>query len=382
MPPLRTIVAIVDAELEYARGVLYGLYEYVNSLPGWYAEHLSPRELTPERQLSRGVAGLVVQSLDERTAQWVRAQSVPIVNVGDPVGDGLAPCVLPNHQEVGQAAAEHFLERGFRRLGFFGPTGKKSYAQERLSGFARAAEAAGLTVDVFPDGEIPLHDRKGIHRWLKQMGMPAGVLASDDFIAWHFLRRVQSVGLKVPEDVAIVGVDNTRLLCETAKPRLSSVIIPCERIGYEAAALLAKMIGGAAAPRGPLMLKPLGVFVRESSDTFASEDPVVARAIRLMQQKTNLSATVGDLLRELKVSRRKLEYRFQASLGRSPGQIMRLMQMTRAKQMLRTSPLPLTTIAVHCGFASARHFARSFRQQTGLTPSRYREQSYSPIVAG
>jgi len=148
------------------------------------------------------------------------------------------------------------------------------------------------------------------------------------------------------------------------------------RIGYEAATLLARMLqGGKVARDYHIPRRPLGVFVRQSTDTFAADDPLVARAIRAMQQRAHVPTTVADLLHELKVSRRKLEYHFQDVLGKSPGQIIRFLQNSRAKQMLHTSPLPLATIAVACGFTSVHHFNRAFRNDVGLTPAQYRAQA-------
>jgi len=216
-----------------------------------------------------------------------------------------------------------------------------------------------------------------VRGWLQAMGSPAGVLASDDSVASTLLHSCLDLGIKIPEDLALVGVDNSRLICETSQPSLSSVIVPAERIGYEAASLLDRMMNGFPPPTEAILLRAPGVFVRESSDTFAAEDPLVAKAIKLMQHKSHTSTPVADILPALRVSRRKLEYHFKAALGQSPGQVIRFLQLARAKQMMHTSHLPMATIAVHCGFTSARHLARAFRALEGVTPSQYRAKGSS-----
>lgn len=374
MSPSRTIVAIVNPEWEYARGVIYGVSEYANTVADWELQILRIRELPADPVLPKEAQGVIVQVLDARLAELATRPRVPVVNVGEPLASFPLPCIGPDHRAIGQAAAEHFLERGFRHLGYVG-TMDRHHSIERRIGFVRTAEASGTVVDVYE--AAPQEDFRfssPMRRWLAEIPKPAAIMCSDDGAALHFANFVAQMGIKVPEEVAIVGADNDRLICETRRPQLSSVMVPCERIGFEAAALLSKLMDGAAAPSHLLALPPLGVCVRESSDTFAIQDALVARAVKLMRQKAHSPTTIAALLRELQVSRRRLEYHFQAALGRSPGQIMRLMQLAQAKQMLRTTALPFKTIAVHCGFNSVRHFTRSFRQHTGLTPSRYRAQ--------
>jgi len=178
----------------------------------------------------------------------------------------------------------------------------------------------------------------------------------------------------VPEDVAVVGVDNDDLLCELARPSLSSVIVPAERVGYEAAALLDRLLAGNKPPRDPLLIPPPGVVSRKSSDVLAIDDPVVAQAVRFLRDSAHLPLRVSDVLRAVPVSRRALERRFQAVLGRGLAKEIRRLHVNQAKQLLANSELPMQTIAERCGFSSQYHFSRTFRKAVGTTPTAYRAE--------
>lgn len=358
-----------SAEWSYGRGVLYGILHYAWRETNWQVGLLEPRTADA---LPAQIAGLIVhRPVDMSLAKQAGERKIPMVWVGDTPETADRPTVQSDHQAIGRLAARHLLERGFRRLGYFGID--DWYATQRYLGFVAEAKSKGASVLPLwlQPGKCRENERR-IAEWARALQPPAGVMAAHDGLAGNVLDICRCAGLKIPEDVAVIGVDNDRIVCETYRPTITSVVVASRQIGRQAAALLSRLIDGRPYSRQHIALPPLGIFPRESTATFVSDDPLVAKAVKLMQQDFDKRMPVSELSAVLATSRRKLESHFQAALGRAPAQVHRHLRIERARHMLQTTALPLRTIALDCGFKSRFHFARVFRQETGVTPSRYR----------
>lgn len=363
----------LSAEWSYGHGVLYGVIHYAKHETNWRLQYLPP--LTAGDKLPADARGLIIHQLDKSAlAGQAMERKIPVVGVGDmPEAAGFA-AVQSDHQAIGRIGAQHLLERGFRRLGFVGT--EQWYSRQRYTGFEAAAKAAGASVSVYWTKEVGSEkerEREGeeVEQWVARLTAPVGLMGCHDGYAAGLVNMCRHVGYLVPDDAAVLGVDNERLTCETDQPTITSIVVASRQIGREAAAMLARLMEGRAEAQH-MELAPLGVFAREATQTFASDEPVVAKAVRLMQHDLTKPVSIGPLVREMGVSRRHLEYRFRAALGRTPGQVLRYLRIERSKLLLRTTTLPLTTIASDCGFRSRFHFARAFRREVGASPSRYR----------
>jgi LacI family transcriptional regulator len=178
--------------------------------------------------------------------------------------------------------------------------------------------------------------------------------------------------LAVPDEVAVLGVDNDELLCDLADPPLSSVIPDVRRTGYEAAALLDRMMRGAKiAPEGRLFA-PLGVATRQSTDVVAVADRHISAAVRYIRSHACSGITVADVLKQVPMSRRVLEARFQKLLGRSPHTQILAVKLDRVKQLLADTDLSLAAIAERSGFKHVEYLSVAFKRQMGLTASEFR----------
>jgi LacI family transcriptional regulator len=218
---------------------------------------------------------------------------------------------------------------------------------------------------------------RAVARWLTLLHKPVGVLAPNDVWAYQLLEVCRQKALRVPDDVALVGVDNDDLLCGLARPPLTSVATPAERVGYEAAALLDRLMAspGRADGAPPLPpLPPLGVVARQSTDVLMVDDPAVAAAVRFIRERACTPIGVEDLLRAVPLPRRTLERRFRAALGRGPGEEIRRTRVERARYLLGASRSSMGEVARAAGFADAKHFCVAFRRHTGQSPSSYRRE--------
>jgi LacI family transcriptional regulator len=213
-------------------------------------------------------------------------------------------------------------------------------------------------------------------RWLLSLPRPVGVMASYDIRARHVLDACRRVGLAVPDQVAVIGVDNDEFLCNLSDPPITSVAPDTRRTGYEAAALLDRLMSAREKQRGQaVFVQPLGVVTRRSTDAFALGDPDVSAAVRFIREHAYHGITVKDVLAEVPVSRRVLEGRFRKLLGRTPHDEIARIRLERVRQLLRETRLSMDEIARRSGFRNGEYLATAFRREIGTSPNEYRNSA-------
>jgi LacI family transcriptional regulator len=220
-----------------------------------------------------------------------------------------------------------------------------------------------------------LHKR--FQDWVRSLPKPAAVFTCNDLWGLQLAETCRQLGYGVPEDVAILGVQDDDLLCELARPPLSSIAIPAERIGFEAAAMLDRLLARPRLRPPPLLFPPLGVVNRQSTDILAVSDPQVATAVRFIQERAHQPLLVEDVLQAVSISRRALERRFRQALHRTLGEEIRRAHLERARELLARTSLAMSAVAQRSGFTDGKHLATVFRQETGVTPTAYRAQLQS-----
>jgi LacI family transcriptional regulator len=209
-------------------------------------------------------------------------------------------------------------------------------------------------------------------RWLSQLPKPLGLMACNDVRARHVLEACRTLGLRVPHDVAVIGVDNDSVICDLTDPSLSSIDQSARRIGYAAAEMLDRLMQGADAPTQRLVVPPIGVVARRSTDTLAVEDPAVARVIRTIRERAFGPLAIADLVAESGLSRWQVEERFRHLVGRSIRDDILEVRLAEARRLVTTTDLPLKTIAPRAGFRSIAYMTTVFRRHFGTTPAALR----------
>jgi LacI family transcriptional regulator len=292
----------------------------------------------------------------------------------------MVPLAPLDNVGIGRLAAEHLTERGFRHLAFVGEKGSE-WSAERAEGFQmcwkawRARQPAAtfhrldLSLKHVDDWYPVVGELVG---WLRTLPKPVGILACRDLRAREVSHACSLARLRVPEEVAIVGVDNDDLLCELTDPPLSSVIVPWEQIGYHMAAHLHCLLQGHRWPGSLPVLAPCGIQVRRSSDIYAVADEAVGRACRHLRDHAHEPLQVEEVARTVGVSRRALERRFRRELGCSPHAEIQRLRLERARQMLRETSLPIKVVAERNGWSSVQRLMDVFKARTGQTPGQYR----------
>ena len=375
--------------LAFVERLMQGILGYAREHGDWSFARL-PEMLSPSIGWLRDWPGdgAFVLITNAEDAELARDLPIPVVNLAGHLRELKVPSVTVDHRAIGVLAAEHLLERRFQRFGFYGVRGK-AYSEQRREGFVETVERAGgtcevLEVDTLEEQPIQWVDQLDeLERWLRGLVPPVGVMASTDLRAGMVLDACHRLGLRVPEDVAVIGVDNDPVACEFRAPQLTSVSRNDYQVGHEAARLLDRLVHGGELPAGPLLIPPDGVVGRKSTEVLAIDDPEVAEVVGMIGERLHQPFGVEGVLGGLGISRRRLEQRFRQSLGCSPAVFLAEQRVERAKRLLASrEQASLTDIAAACGFSELRRFREVFRRITGKSPADYRREEMARDAAG
>jgi LacI family transcriptional regulator len=303
---------------------------------------------------------------------------IPVINLSGTLRESPIPRIMVDHHAIGVLAAEHLIGRGLKNFAYYGVK-DPWYARLRHEGFVRRVSAAGRSCSVFEaksrrSVRQPLdHETGALSRWLKSLETPVGLFAVHDYRARLAMEECRRAGLVIPHDVAIVGVDNDPVICEFSQPSLTSISRSGRQLGYEAAALLDRLMAGESPPSGDTLIEPDGVVARESTDTLAVDDPYVSTAMRFVHDHLEEVFGVERLVKVAAVSRRRLEKGFRQSLGQTPHDFICQTRINRAKELLSAEGRVLMRdAAAACGFPDVRRFRVVFQRLTGTSPTAFR----------
>ena len=384
MDKTRRIAILMGQDLGYCRGVFRGIHTYAGD-KNWVFRDGPPdtKILHPLRQWRPH--GIIAHLFDSKFAQRVIALHTPLVNTTSTLSQLKVPLVEVDNGQVGRLAAEHFLQRGFQHFGYFG-SAWTGFSKRREQGFRQSLERDGCTLSSCyaeylprpPVGSSWTSVDRQVQDWLLKLPKPVGVLASNDVPARHLVETCRQLGLRVPFDIAVLGVDNDELECLLSHPPLSSVANPAEQIGYEAAKLLDRLMSGRRQPRKPLFIAPTHIATRQSTDIVAIADADVSAAVAFIRDHAVEGIGVSEVVERLSIARRGLERRFRKFLDRSVLEEIQRVRVERAKRLLVETDLPMPSIARRCGFSTPQRLAAVFRWLVGCAPSVYRRNARLP----
>ena len=313
--------------------------------------------------------------------EWLPGLTESLMELGCPVilvpSDQTVPglfCVDVDDISIGKLAAEHLVARGYQNFAFVGRR-DAHYAKQRLEGFRSVVGDVPVYWEEFRDWRQydeywrdPDEDMVG---WLTARTTPLGIFTAHDPTGRHVLEAAAQAGLEVPFSVGVISANNDETVCEMARPALSSIRLPWHRLAVETVQMIEAIWAGKP-PLAPVLVQPLEIVVRGSSSYEAVGDPVVRRAMQYLVEHVFTIVSVEEWAARIGVSRRVMERRFQASLGRSPHAMIQHERIERAKNLLTTSDLPVSAIAERCGYQSNERLTVNFRESVGVTPAAYR----------
>lgn len=366
-------IALIASAQPYGMPIYKGVVACAKEVGPWFVEVRSGN--TPGLGQSSGHVpfdGIIAVFQSEAALAQIARSGVPVVGIGEqPPGFS---AVTHDNAAIGDLGARHLQECGLSRCAYYGIA--SNWSIERFDGFAGAINRRNRTSNLSQERWPAFAHAARIDSakaFLKHLPHPAGIMAANDVLARVLLDAALEMGLRIPGDVAVIGVNNDELMCETGAIGLSSIDTDPERMGYEASRLLDRLMH--QKPAQTLRVAPRGIVQRESTSAIPVTDPDIAMAIRFIQKNACRGIGVDDLCDHLAISRRRLERRFREISGRSPGEEIRRIRMDRARTLLADTDMSIADITIQCGYAHSSSFVAAFHETVGQTPAHYRRQS-------
>ncbi len=379
---LPTVFLLIDSSRAYERALLKGIARYSQMHGPWIFVHEGPFWEKHSRQdlleRMKSADGIIMR--EGPFMKEILSLRIPAIvsNYATEHIPGL-PNIISEHVAIGRMAAEHLIERGFRQFAFCGYP-DFFWSMQRCEGFTQRITEAGLEwTDYRPPKTIRQHWKKELPfmmEWLKSLPKPVGLFTCVDERSQQVAEACKKSSFRIPDEVAIVGVDNDEMICMLSSIPLSSVAINAEKGGYEAAAVLDRLMKGKKKSKAAIEISPSHVATRTSTDIVSVADDHVARALTFIRDNSKRELQVGDVSRAAGLSRRVLEKRFRNVLNRSIYEQIRQERVGLIIKLLADPTLRITDIANVMGFPDAAHIARYFRSQTGLSTATYRQRHY------
>ncbi|WOO42047.1 DNA-binding transcriptional regulator [Rubellicoccus peritrichatus] len=375
MSSKRDVLVMIESSRESGRQLIAGLADYARHFGPWNF-HWHPLGLG---SLEAPLEGIKLDGMMVRDMAGVPASikaGVPAIDFtfSKAISKG-AGWANTDDQAVSKTIAEHFLQRGFRNFAYCGYK-DRPWSIDRGKHFTAWLQKADYAVNNFwiPSDSWGGTDNLEIIQWLESLPHRTALMATNDDLGRRLVGLCQEADLRVPDDCAIIGVDNDPLICGMSNPPLSSVKIDQYQAGYDAAAMLDKMMKGKP-PKNLVVTAQVGeLIVRQSSDIIAVEDAAVSKALRFIQQNAHRAVKVDEVARASGLFRRSLERRFREHLSRSISDYCREARAERLEKILRETRLNLEEIAEQSGFSEASHLTRFFITVRGESPSQYRKR--------
>jgi LacI family transcriptional regulator len=383
----RRVAVLVESTRAYGRGLSAGIASYLHQHESWTVYWQERGLYDPPPVWLRGWKGdgILARIATPRLAESIRTLRLPTVDLYGWLPGADWPYLRADNARVTRLAADHLLERGFRHLAYCGFKGV-NYSEERLPLFRRCIEERGRECHVYqsprspPSAGVAAREQQGLlfpddlADWLRALPKPVGLLACNDICGQQVLSACREIGLFVPDQVAVLGVDNDEVLCNLSDPPLSSMDLNSAGIGFEAAALLARLLSGSPISSRGILQEPRGIIARRSTDVLAIEDEEIAKAVRLIRARACDGLTVHDLLELCPLSANALERRFTRLLGRTPKAEIIRVRLQRVVELLAEADLSLAAIAARTGFTHPEYLSAVFKEKMGTTPGQYRRR--------
>lgn len=384
--PPRRIAVYLSLATEHGRGILRGIARFFHQRPEVTVfKFADPRAYDAVALRRLRPDGIIARVATRRNEGVLASLGVPVVNVSGQLATPRLPLVNSDDLRVGQLALRHLHGRAYRQFAY---CGNRTHLGSllRYRGFCAEARRLGITATIpqhiLPQGDqnapYPDATRARLAAWLQALPRPVGILGFTDRVALEVDEACARLGLRVPEDVAILGVGNDLARVEFAHVALTSIQLNTQQIGLLAAEMLQRQMEGRHEPAGETLVSPQKIVTRLSTDRFAVDDEVVALALDHMREHVGNTIYVEEVARAAGVTRRVLELRFRATLRTSVYAEAQRLHFERALELMPEPALSLGEIAYASGFESPSVFASAFRRRHGVTPSEYRRRLAGP----
>ena len=379
------IILLSDFSEEYYKNLLRGITRYSKDhgpwtfcrMPPYYRETIGIDGIL-EWVHEWGADGIIGQFYNDEEVNKFTAAKIPVIAQDFKERFTSIPNITGAYHETGRLGAEYFLKKGFKNFAFYG-FNNIVWSRERAEGFEERVKEAGYAVHYYEHKEQRSRDLwyykpSELSRWLQSLPKPVALMTCDDNQGHHITEAASHASIRMPDEVAVLGVDNDEMLCNLSDPPLSSINLDAEKCGYEAARLMEKMIAQKTYTARDIVVKATHIITRQSTDIFASKDKYIVNALKYIHENLDKNLKVDQVLREVPLSRRSLEKRFIQTTGYPVYEYIYNQRIEKFTQKLLETDLTIFEIALDLGLTDSKNIARQFKQIKGLTPVEYRKK--------
>jgi len=372
----KRVAIIIDPGLPFGRQVMEGAFRYSQQHKAWQFHEENSMPYLAHGEVSRWRGDGVIGAGGVEWMRSCRRRGIPFVNVGSMIELPI-PSVVVDNVAIGAMAAEYLLSKRLRHFAIVYRADTDRW-ESRIEGFCDAIRRSGFKVDRIavrprnPRRPLSGSDVLGVLNRIKKLSKPVGLFATHDGLAREVINCCVENDIHVPEEVAVIGEGDQSFICELVLPRLTSVDSGVERVGYQAAAMLHRLMSGGKPSKTPILVPPVRVVERESTDIRDIGSPMVAKTVQYIRDHIDEPLQVGDILEELLINRRRLERLFRRELDRTVYEEIRRAKIRRACDLLVETDMQVGQVCRACGFSGRVRFNAAFRLETGTTPSEFR----------
>ncbi len=380
------IALLFNANKVYDRSVIEGVGQYIQASQCLWNIFIEDDFTYRKESIHElDIDGIIADFDDPETEKLLENTTTPVIAVG---GSYQNPALYPNHPYVAtdnfalvETAFSHLKQKGINKFAFYGlPSNtEKHWSNERKNAFIHIMENHGYPSEIYL-GEQSYSDnwlkaQSQLCEWISKLPAHTGIIAVTDARARHLLQACEYLNIAVPDQLCIIGIDNEELIQYLSRVSLSSVVQGTNRIGYQAAKLLHRLLNGLPVSNTPILIPPIHVEQRRSTDYLSLTDPLVIQAMHYIRHYATQGIKAEQVLDHLKISRSNLEQRFKTEMNKTIHQVIHEVKLSRAKHMLRNTDIPLQEIADICGYPSLQYFYTVFKKTYHITPKEYRKHN-------
>lgn len=379
------IILLFDISEHYGRSLLKGIVKYSKEhgpwlfcrMPLYYRETLKMKGIIKFAK-DWGAHGIIGQLYNDKGVQTALNAGLHLIGEDFTERFTEIPNITGGYKEAGKMGAEYFLQKGFKNFAFYGYT-NIVWSRERLEGFQQHLHTKGYPVFNFDQKQMPgrglwYYQPSELSEWLKSLPKPIAIMACDDDKAQHITEACNQAGINIPEEVAVLGVDNDEMTCSLSDPPISSINLDTEKGGYEAAYLMDQMIHKKIRMPYDIFVKPTHIVTRQSTDIISANDQDIVKSLKYIHQHIDDKINVAQVLKEVPLCRRSFEKRFKETTGSSVYKYIYHLKIQKFAERLLETDNSIFEISLELGFTMSNNIARQFKQIKGCTPTEYRNR--------
>jgi LacI family transcriptional regulator len=381
---MNKIILLSDFSEEYNKNLLRGITRYSKDhgpwtfckMPTYYRETIGIEGILQWAK-EWEADGIIGQFYNDEEVNKFTEANIPVIAVDFKERFTDIPNITGNYHQTGRLGADYFLKKGFKNFAFYG-FNNIVWSRERAEGFEERIQQAGFDVHYYElkdsrSNDLWYYKPSALSDWLKSLPKPIALMTCDDNQGHHITEAARHAGIRIPDDIAVLGVDNDETICHLSDPPLSSIETDSEKGGYEAARLMEQMIENKTCTGPDVVVKATQIVTRHSTDIFASKDKYIVTALKYIHGNLDKNLKVDQVLREVPLSRRSLEKRFIMTTGYPVYEYIYNQRIEKFTQKLLETDMTIFEIALELGLSDSKNIARQFKQIKGITPMEYRK---------